>query len=126
MKINQTNLKFTNYFLHLLCKYYAIDLGDVFTKLFGEYNEVENTQKGGLLGDLEVRAVVIMCGAKAHDMNTEFTLNDAWEVVNSVGINDTIWVDLFHELTSALKSNLNINETEVAKKKTGVKTAQKK
>lgn len=121
------DISFSMYFLNRVCKMTALTLQDVFTYLIGnDLNIQAGSVSGGLLDDLEVRAVVLAAGMEAESFAKgnykKFDIKDGFDLLENVegGLQSTQWADIYTELIKSLVAE-KLPKDDAPKKKAGAK-----
>lgn len=102
------DLKFSMYFLNRACKIAGKSLQEMFGYLLGDVASDTKTVSGGLVDDLEVRAIVLAAGCEAADFaNGDYTVKslvDGFQMLELVedSLLNPVWGEMYVVIAKSL------------------------
>ena len=128
-KSGDYTLRFSNYFLDRVGKISGRSLSETTQYIVGEFIGNESV-RGGMLDDLEVRATVIAAGIDAFNLSngnlTKTTAVEGFGILEKVpnAIANPVWAEMFLEVVKALMPEKLGEQKAVPVKKAAKKTSR--
>lgn len=111
------NLSFSSFFIARACKLSEKTLQQTIRFLVGHSETEGEAVAGGVLDDMEARAIVLAAGADAYEKRSYRDKDDGFALMDELesGLTDPVWVDVLNGVVAAIIPDYGKKKTAVKK-----------